>query len=66
MGSGGMGEVYRARDTRLNRSVAIKTIRGNESNDRARARLWREARAAASVRSSFVSSKRFERRRSDS
>jgi serine/threonine protein kinase/tetratricopeptide (TPR) repeat protein len=44
-----MGEVYRAKDTRLGRSVAIKTVRGTASDDRARARLWQEARAAASV-----------------
>jgi serine/threonine protein kinase/tetratricopeptide (TPR) repeat protein len=47
IGSGGMGDVYRARDPRLGREVAVKTLRSAGSD--ARARLWREARAAASI-----------------
>jgi serine/threonine protein kinase/tetratricopeptide (TPR) repeat protein len=47
IGSGGMGDVYRARDPRLGREVAVKTLRS--AGAEARARLWREARAAASV-----------------
>jgi serine/threonine protein kinase len=47
IGSGGMGDVYRARDPRLGREVAVKTLRSAGADGRAR--LWREARAAASV-----------------
>jgi serine/threonine protein kinase len=47
IGSGGMGDVYRARDPRLGREVAVKTLRSAGAD--ARARLWREARAAASI-----------------
>jgi serine/threonine-protein kinase len=50
LGAGGMGEVYRAYDQRLARSVAVKLIRPEASGDeRARERLRREARAAAGL-----------------
>src|SRR5687767_12527153 len=49
-GSGGMGEVYRARDTRLKRTVAIKFLAGHLlNNPRAWARFQREALAIAAI-----------------
>ena len=49
IGAGGMGEVWRALDTRLGRPVALKLIRDATTDPDARARLEREARLAASV-----------------
>jgi serine/threonine protein kinase/tetratricopeptide (TPR) repeat protein len=49
LGEGGMGIVYAAADERLQRRVAIKMVRGTRGDPQSRERLWREARAAASV-----------------
>ncbi len=50
IGAGGMGEVYKARDTRLDRSVAIKVLPEHiAKRDDLRARFEREARAVASL-----------------
>ena len=50
LGAGGMGEVYRARDTRLDRTVAIKILPANLSdNYEAKQRLDREAKAISSL-----------------
>jgi eukaryotic-like serine/threonine-protein kinase len=50
IGAGGMGEVYRARDTRLDRTVAVKILPAHlSSNPEARHRFEREARAISSL-----------------
>ena len=50
LGAGGMGEVYRARDTKLNREVAIKVLLAAVTNDPERlVRFSREAQVLAAL-----------------
>jgi eukaryotic-like serine/threonine-protein kinase len=49
VGAGGMGEVYRARDTRLDRAVAIKILHEGTGSPERRSRFEREASAIAAL-----------------
>src|SRR5687768_2224464 len=49
IGAGGMGEVYRASDTRLGRTVAVKILRLDGDSPSRQRRFEREARAVSSL-----------------
>src|SRR6202047_5374894 len=60
LGAGGMGEVYRATDTRLDRIVAIKILPLHLSdNPEAKQRFEREARTISSLNHPHMDSQRF-------
>jgi serine/threonine protein kinase len=65
LGAGGMGEVYRARDKKLDRDVAIKVLPQSVAADPdTRARFEREAKAVAALsHPNILSSSTSERRR---
>lgn len=57
IGEGGMGEVYRARDTRLNRDVALKILPQVFAQDKQRmSRFEREAQVLASLNHAHIAS----------
>jgi serine/threonine protein kinase len=57
IGAGGMGEVYRASDTKLGREVAIKTLPSELVKDRDRlARFEREAKLLAAINHAHIAS----------
>jgi len=57
LGAGGMGEVYRARDTRLGRDVALKTLPDSVTQDPERlARFRREAQVLAALNHQHIAS----------
>jgi serine/threonine protein kinase len=64
IGAGGMGEVYRARDTKLDRDVAVKVLPSAVAHDPERlARFAREAKVLASLKAGQLYELRY--RRSD-
>ena len=55
LGAGGMGQVFKARDTKLNRTVAIKSLQASVAADADRiARFEREAQLLASLHHSNI------------